>query len=112
MNVLVLAPHPDDEVIGCGGAVIKHILKGDKVSVLFITSGEAGNREENPENLMRVRESEAQQASEILGMTEVDFLHQPDGYLAYNSELLNLLTAKIRAASPDIVYLPHSADAH
>ena len=34
-NILVLAPHMDDEVIGCGGSILKHIYAGNDVSVLF-----------------------------------------------------------------------------
>ena len=42
-KVLVLAPHMDDEMIGCGGALRRHILKGGDVTVVFMTDGRAGN---------------------------------------------------------------------
>ena len=41
-KVLVVAIHPDDETLGCGGTLLKHIDKGDKVFVLFISDGVSG----------------------------------------------------------------------
>jgi len=41
-RVLVLSPHPDDESIGCGGTLNKHVESGDDIFVLFLTSGEKG----------------------------------------------------------------------
>ena len=40
MNILVFAPHPDDEVLGCGGTIIKHVMNGDNVYVCVVTSGQ------------------------------------------------------------------------
>ena len=39
MNVLIIAPHPDDEVLGCGGTIAKHITLGDIVYVAIVTKG-------------------------------------------------------------------------
>ena len=41
-QVLVIAPHPDDETLGCGGSIALHDDRGDNVAVLWLTSGEAG----------------------------------------------------------------------
>ena len=39
-RVLVIAPHPDDEIIGCGGTMAQHVEKGDRIFVIYVTSGE------------------------------------------------------------------------
>ena len=41
-NVFVIAAHPDDEVLGCGGTLLKHVDEGDKVYILFVTEGVSG----------------------------------------------------------------------
>src|SRR5437870_11099503 len=77
-RLLVLAPHPDDEVIGCGGLVALHLREGRKVRVVVATDGgEAGEPGE------RQRESRAAVAS--LGSAEVEFLNFPDRHLADSS---------------------------
>jgi len=74
MNILVIAPHPDDETIGCGGALCLHAAKGDRVVVVFLTSGELGLKELAPAKAWQVRESEAQAAAKHLGITRLEFL--------------------------------------
>jgi len=108
--VMVFAPHPDDDIIGCGGSIAHHIRQGDEVSIVFMTSGEAGSLHYSPEELALVREAEAQSAASLLGVKEVTFLGNPDGYLQYNQENLEWITAALRSTQPDIVYTPHSQD--
>ena len=55
-RVLVFSPHPDDDILGCGGSLIAHVNKGAKVTVIYMTSGEAGKGDENPERLRQIRE--------------------------------------------------------
>src|SRR5438552_7167944 len=81
MNVLVVAPHPDDESIGCGGTICLHATRGDRVAAVFLTSGELGLKELAPEEAWRIRESEAQRAAEILGIAALTFLRCPDWYV-------------------------------
>src|SRR4051812_26082117 len=77
-RVLVVSPHPDDESIGCGGTLRKHVLNGDSVHAIFLTSGEAGGHGRSRDETIHLREREAQRASEILGLTTIEFWRQPD----------------------------------
>ena len=68
MKVLVIAPHPDDESIGCGGTVALHVQRGDTVNVVFLTSGELGLKQFPREKVWKIREAEADAACKVLGV--------------------------------------------
>ena len=112
MNILVIAPHPDDDVLGCGGSIVNHRKNGDVVSVVYITSGESGDATVSKTDLAQTREQEAIQGQKILDVTDTTFLHQPDGGVIINPEILRKMTELIRAKKPNLVYLPHQKDAH
>lgn len=113
MNVLVIAPHPDDEVIGCGGAVCLHAKDGDRVSAVFLTSGEIGLRHLPKEKAWGIREREAKQAAKILGIANLHFLRQPDWTLGdHVKEASSLLAPVLEKEKPQIIYLPHPEDGH
>lgn len=113
MNVLVIAPHPDDEVIGCGGAVRLRVDRGEQVSVAFLTSGELGLKQLSREKAWKIRETEARKAARILGLTELHFLRQPDWMLGDHAKAAStVLKHVLDKAKPDVVYLPHPNDGH
>lgn len=112
VRVLVFSPHPDDELIGCGGSISKHLKQGNEVTVVYMTSGEAGSLKHSKEELAKTREKEAAEASKILGVKDLIFLRNPDGYLEYNKDNLVKIIGIIRDKKPDLVYLPHKNDAH
>src|SRR6185503_14855064 len=112
-KILVIAPHPDDEVLGCGGALCRHRAAGDRVSVIFLTSGELGLKELPLQRAKWVREREARAAARILGVTSLEFLHAPDwGVAEAQADLAAPLRRALRRERPDVVYLPHPADGH
>jgi LmbE family N-acetylglucosaminyl deacetylase len=111
-QVLVISPHPDDESIGCGGTLRQHVLSGDTVRVLFLTSGENGGHGRTPELTVAVREREAHDAAQVLGVTELDFWRQPDGKLRATAELVERLVRVLRRRRPSIIYAPHDDEMH
>jgi LmbE family N-acetylglucosaminyl deacetylase len=112
VNVLVIAPHPDDEAIGCGGAVLLHSQRGDRVAVAFLTSGELGLKSLPPAEAICVRESEAAAAAQVLGI-EAYFLRLPDwGCEDQIVQGAAQLASQLSRYRPAVVYVPHPADNH
>lgn len=107
--VLVLAPHPDDETIGCGGALARHAARGDRVTVVVATSGEATGGGQG--DVAAAREAECRAACAELGIGEPVFLRLPDGRLG---QRVDALAAVLRTQGVDAaaLYLPTLLDPH
>ena len=113
MNVLVIAPHPDDETIGCGGTLCLHQQRGDRVTVVFLTSGELGLKQLPREKAWTVRENEAKAAAKILGLARVEFLRQPDWMLGdHLKTAARALRTVLLEEQPQIIYVPHEDEWH
>ena len=113
MNVLVLAPHPDDETIGCGGTLCLHRQRGDRTIVVCLTSGELGLKHLPRRKAWAIREKEARVAAKILDVAKVYFLRQPDWMLGDHVEAAgNALRPVLEREQPQIIYLPHEGDGH
>ncbi len=111
-RVLVLSPHPDDEAIGCGGTLRKHVLDDDRVQVIFLTSGEKGGHSIPVSKTGKVREQEAREATKILGISEVAFWRLADGELRATQVLTNRVVEYMTQYTPDIVYVPNEKEMH
>ncbi len=113
-RALVLAAHPDDETLGCGGAVVLHRLRGDPVKVVVVTDGAAGD----PRGLYRARDyrelrrGEARRAARALGRPSLEFWGYPDGALEDDAALRRRLRALLEAEAPAVVYRPAENDPH
>jgi LmbE family N-acetylglucosaminyl deacetylase/glycosyltransferase involved in cell wall biosynthesis len=104
-RLLVLAPHPDDEVIGCGGLVALHLREGRKVHVVVATDGaQAGDAEQ--------REGESRAALALLGDATIAFLRFPDRELSDAHELDDRLAAILREWKPDLIAVPSPLEIH
>jgi LmbE family N-acetylglucosaminyl deacetylase len=109
MNVLIVSPHHDDEVIGCGGTIVKYSQKGDKIFVVYITAGWSGLPEiKSKERAVKIREREARTACKILGIQKAIFLRENDRDI-YNKkgEIIQKLIKVIRNIKPNLIYVPH-----
>ena len=111
-RVLVISPHPDDEAVGCGGALRHHVVQGDVVHSIFLTSGEHGGHGRPPDETARIREREAEEAGEILGLSRLDFWRQPDGALRATRQLVCRLRTTIEEWKPQILYVTHPGEMH
>lgn len=111
-KILVISPHPDDESIGCGGTLKKHVKAGDRVHIVFLTSGEKGAKNISSEKLAKLREQEALEASKILGFHEIEFWREPDGALKAHHGAVKRLQKKLSEFKPDIIYVTHEREMH
>ena len=112
LKVMVFAAHPDDDIIGCGGSIAKHVMAGNRVSVCYMTSGDAGSLKYPGKRLAFIREAEARRAAKVIGTSKLFFLRNPDGYLQCDKKNLEKATSLIRKEKPDIVYVHHASDNH
>ena len=102
-KVLIFAPHPDDEVLGCGGSLLKKISTGCEVAVIYMTSGEGTAP-------ASVRGKEALASCQFLGVKTRLFLREPDGFLTLTPHVVEAVTAILDEESPHIVYVPHQKE--
>lgn len=104
MKVLVFAPHNDDEVLGVGGTIRRHVKDGDEVTVCEVTSGP----------MYRTLQAEAKKAHALLGVAESIFLNLPVSELADRpkTELNDRIGKVIKKVEPQIVYIPFIGDMH
>jgi LmbE family N-acetylglucosaminyl deacetylase len=102
---MVIVGHPDDADFGPAGTAAAWIDSGAEGWLVCCTSGDAGGEDPNldPIDLARAREEEQRRAAEIVGYAGVTFLHQPDGNLANDLPLREMLVREIRTFKPDAI---------
>lgn len=109
MNILIIAPHRDDEVIGAGGTIAKHSALGDVVYVCVITHGVEPIC--NGDLDKRIK-TECIEADRLLGVKETIFLDFPAAMLETvpRHKLNDSLIKVVQKIKPEIVYIPHRGD--
>lgn len=107
-RVLVISPHQDDEVIGCGGLIARLVEDGALVYVVYILSGYSGISGDNYSyQSIKKRESEARAACNRLGVHKLFFLREKDREIVYNPRLLKKLVDVFRDVKPNVILAPH-----
>lgn len=108
-RVLVIAPHPDDEVLGCGGTIVKHAQGGDKVYLCIVTKAYPP---EWSEDEIKERREEVLSANQILGIKKTYFLDFPTVRLdtVPQKELNDSIARVVGEVKPEVVYIPHRGD--
>lgn len=99
-KILVIAPHPDDEVLGCGGTILKAKTHGLEVTVVYLTSGDKDNK---------IREKEAETVCEFLNINNHHFLRLGKK-LELNLSNIQKLVDTLLLTSPDFIFIPHAQE--
>ncbi|XOB92486.1 PIG-L deacetylase family protein [Pseudomonadota bacterium 24LQ007] len=103
----VIAPHPDDEVFGCGGTIALASGNSIKISVLVLTDGSG-----QPGEAGITRKEESRKAGTILGYDDITFWDLPDGGLFRQSDLDDRIREWLEARQPDNVFFPSVWEMH
>ena len=104
--VLVLAPHPDDEVFGCAGAILAHRAHADWVQVVVVTDGQHGDGTSTD------RAHESREAAQLLDVSQIEFWSLPDRELVADEELIARLLTIMDGMDARLVYAPSLAEIH
>jgi LmbE family N-acetylglucosaminyl deacetylase len=110
-KILVVAAHPDDEVLGCGGTIACHVINGDEVHIVFMSDG-VNSRKNIEESKEIERINAAKKASIILGTQEPIFLNFPDNRMDTVAllDIVQSLEEIIHEIRPEVIYTHHNGD--
>ncbi len=111
-SVLVLAPHPDDEVFGCGGAIMRHTEQHIPVQVIIVTDGVYGVDQADRSDYLDQRRQESIAAAAVLGYGEPVFWSYRDRSLRYGEKLITEIQSAIQSIKADLVYAPSVYEIH
>ncbi len=107
--VLVLAPHPDDEIIGPGASMVAHVEAGAQVTVLYLTDG--GGTENERQSQIDIRQAEAKRVGQDLGVQQI-FWDELDTKLTNRASTVARMAALLGELKPAHVYTPSPFDTH
>ena len=106
-KILVIAAHPDDAELGCGGTIIDFTSKGYSVSIVDCSEGELGSR-----GTIEQRYIEAQNADMVMGIKQRFNLQYPDGSLQVHQQISNDIASYIRLIKPKFLLFPPAFERH
>src|SRR5437764_149772 len=111
LNVVCIGAHPGDPEFGCGGTLAKYSDAGHKVSIIYLTRGEASDPSKTYEQMAGLRTKEAETACNVLKATAI-FTGQIDANTELNKKSIEDLTKLIMMQQPDIVFTHWPLDTH
>jgi LmbE family N-acetylglucosaminyl deacetylase len=110
-KIVCVGGHPDDPESGCGGTLAKLISLGHDVTIIYLTTGEAGIEGKNHDEAAAIRKQEAINACKVLNAKPV-FAGQIDGAAIVSNETLQHLQNLIATEKPDVVFTHWPIDSH
>ena len=111
-HILAIAPHPDDEAIGCGGVLMLHKQRGDTVWIVYVTDGrQSRSLGLAPAAMAQRRRAEAEISANIVGVDRLIWLGLPEGDWA-TADARARLGALLAERVPDVIYAPSRVDFH
>jgi N-acetylglucosamine malate deacetylase 1 len=113
-NVLVVAPHADDEILGCGGVIAKHLEAGDQVFIAIMTNAAVGAPELFDAEAIKIIRAEAKRSHTLLNVTETAYFDFPAPQLEQYPQykIASVLNQLIREKQIDTLFIPHKGDLH
>ena len=108
-KILIIAPHPDDEVLGCGGTIAKYSKKGNEIYLCIVTKAYTPDWSEE---FLKNRPKEIKKSNKILGIKKTYFLDFPTVKLDTipQKELNSAILKVIQEVDPEVLYIPHEGD--
>ncbi len=108
-NVLVVSAHPDDETLGAGGTIVRHVRQGDHVTVLILTDGVTSYHQ-----MTEPQKAAARKACDIMGVERVHFADLPDQRLDSMPllEVIRPISTMIEEVNPQVLYTHHRGDSN
>jgi N-acetylglucosamine malate deacetylase 1 len=109
-NILVIAAHSDDEVLGCGGTIAKYAASGDEVHLMFMTNGVSSRNVKIDE--IKQRQKAAKEAAKILGVRSIQQFDFPDNKMDTVAllDVVQTIEGVISKLQPTIIYTHHIGD--
>ena len=114
-NVLIIAAHPDDEILGVGATAAKRAAQGDRVGAVILGEGQTSRwekREEAPKEILEKLHTDTIQAAQIIGYERVNFADFPDNRFDHVDllDVVKYVEKVIQEFSPEVIYTHHAGD--
>lgn len=109
-SIFIFAPHPDDELLSCGGTILKYRELGSKITVVVVTKGSGGYTKDSDQNkIIDKRKHELEVVKEMLGC---ELIEMEMDEIEVVRETVSTFTNLLRTHRPQLIFMPHPSDVH